>query len=1179
MKIYTQPFQKTVQEIVETPQGAFPHWVTGLDASARSMLLAQLFLESQETLLVVEPSEQQLEELMNDLCALLPEAPIQVFAAEESMALEYSRASLDNLEARIAALNALQGDEPAIVLTTSAGLRKRLTAVKKWQAAIWQLEVGAEVDFDQLDEHLSYLGYQRLSMVEAPGDYSVRGGIVDVYPLDQEHPFRLDFFDKELDSIRRFNVETQESIENVRFACLTPAKDVLLSVEELQAVLPILRRYTQETLKDCEEAEDRDALASTFKTHLSELENGDDLPHASAYLGLTNPEATSLVDYLPASGYLVIYDQNRLEQVIQHQEEEDQFWVDQEIQKGRLFPQLEIKLPALSIIQSAQQRTIHFTLMQQGFVDQRFEGLHHFAYRSMNNFFNQMSLIQAEISLWLEEGSMIQIFVEDEGRARRTRDLFEAHHLSPCVIQESAPVKGAINLVVGALGKGFELPNNHWVVLTERELFDQVRKRRPIRAAQTSNAERIKSYNELEVGDYVVHVEHGVGRYTGIETIVVSGLHRDLLAIEYQNDDRVLIPVDKVDLIQKYVSSSEGRAPKLNRLGGTEWAKTKQRVASKVEDIADELIVLYAEREQEKGYAFSSDTPAQEAFEAAFEFVETPDQLRSSEEIKMDMEKERPMDRLLVGDVGYGKTEVAMRAIFKAVQDGKQVAFLVPTTILAQQHHTTLVERFEGFGVEVGLLSRFVSAKNQQETLDRLALGDLQVVVGTHRLLSKDVEFIDLGLLIVDEEQRFGVKHKERIKQISNLVDVLTLTATPIPRTLHMSMIGIRDLSVIETPPENRFPVQTYVIEQNDKVIQSAMEREMSRGGQAFYLHNRVDTIYKRAQELEQLIPKARVAVAHGQMSEIELEMVLMDFIQGEYDLLVTTTIIETGVDIPNANTLFVEDADRMGLSTLYQLRGRVGRTHRIAYTYLMHEPAKQLTQVSEDRLQAIYEFTDLGSGFKIAMRDLSIRGAGNLLGQQQSGFIDSVGFDMYSQMLKESIDTKRGLRPERLSKFSDNLLIDVQVDAYIPDSYIKDQRQKIGIYKNIQQIDSQETYRSLQDQLIDRYGEFPDEVSDLLDIALIRHWGLLVGVEGIKQVRGKVQVTFNEATSQHLRGPRIFESLREVTLKAGVEQVKNQLVVSLNIQRLDNDQWLTALTVFLASTYKVLDKHGVFTK
>jgi len=600
----------------------------------------------------------------------------------------------------------------------------------------------------------------------------------------------------------------------------------------------------------------------------------------------------------------------------------------------------------------------------------------------------------------------------------------------------------------------------------------------------------------------------------------MNGTHKDYLHIRYKGDDKLFVPVDQIDLIQKYVGSGE-KEPKVHKLGGADWKKTKIKVSRAVEDIADELIKLYAKREAEVGHAFEPDSDLQQSFEAAFPYEETEDQLRTIEEIKRDMEKARPMDRLVCGDVGYGKTEVAIRAAFKAVMEGKQVAFLCPTTILAQQHYDTLVERFQDFPIEVGLLSRFRTKKQQTETTTGLKKGLVDVVIGTHRVLSKDVEFHDLGLLIVDEEQRFGVKHKEKVKQLKTSVDVITLTATPIPRTLHMSMIGVRDLSVIETPPKNRFPIQTYVVESNGALIREAIEREMARGGQVFFLYNRVEDITRKVEEIQSLVPSARVAYAHGQMTESELESILISFLQGEYDVLVTTTIIETGIDIPNVNTLFVHDADRMGLSQLYQLRGRVGRSNRVAYAYFMHQRDKVLTDVAEKRLQAIKEFTELGSGFKIAMRDLSIRGAGNLLGSQQHGFIDSVGYDLYTQLLEAAVERKRtGKEKEEVVEIE----ISVPFDAYLPDTYISDGYQKIQMYKRIKAFDKEEEYHDIYDELQDRFGDVPLEAENLLRIARMKVWGRLSGVESIKEQGGKLIVRFGEKTSQQFDAAVFYE-------------------------------------------------------
>jgi len=663
----------------------------------------------------------------------------------------------------------------------------------------------------------------------------------------------------------------------------------------------------------------------------------------------------------------------------------------------------------------------------------------------------------------------------------------------------------------------------------------------------------------LEKGDYVVHQVHGIGQYLGLETIEISGVHRDYVSIQYQNGDRISIPVDQIQMLSKYVAS-DGKPPKINKLNDGRFQKAKQKVRQEVEDIADDLIQLYAERSQLQGFAFTPDDENQEAFDQAFPYIETDDQIRSIQEIKKDMESSSPMDRLLVGDVGFGKTEVAMRAAFKAVKDHKQVAVLVPTTVLAQQHYANFKERFEAFPVEVDVLSRFRSRAEQKETLEKLKKGQVDILIGTHRLLSKDVEFADLGLIVIDEEQRFGVKHKETLKELKKKVDVLTLTATPIPRTLHMSMLGIRDLSVIETPPTNRYPVQTYVLETNPTIIRDAIRREMDRGGQVYYLYNKVDTIEQKVSELQELVPEASIGFVHGQMSEVRLENTLMDFIEGEYDILVTTTIIETGVDIPNANTLFIENADHMGLSTLYQLRGRVGRSNRIAYAYLMYRPDKTLTEVSEKRLEAIKGFTELGSGFKIAMRDLSIRGAGNILGASQSGFIDSVGFEMYSQLLEAAIEKKQGKEKKRQKG---NAELNLQIDAYIPSDYISDERQKIEIYKRIREIQVQEDYELLQDELIDRFGEYPDVVAYLLEIGFIKSYLDQVFVKVVDRKDQQLTVKFEPITKQLFLTQDYFAALSVTKLKARIAESQGLIELIFDVRNKKDFEILEGLRQF----------------
>lgn len=1172
MNLATQPLREVVAAINQIKYGQMPQLVTELDYSARAVLLAQMFIDKPRQMLVVEPIASKIGALAEDLQQLLPNVPVMLFPMEDALAIEFSFASSDQMQQRIEVLNLLRSQQPCIIVTGVAGLRKRLSTPDVWENGHFNVSIGDEWSRELLERTLLSLGYEKVASVERIGQYSIRGGIVDLFPVGMEHPIRLDFFDEEIDSMRLFDEESQQSIENIEAVIIGPAHDILFDVEMQQTLLPQLQQRLDQQLLLVENENLHDTMSIGMNHQLTLLAQGEPLKYASAYMeAAQGTEPITLLNYLNRDALVVISEYDKVQLQFQHLMEEDQFWIEQEVAKGQLLPGLMIKAPVLEVLKHYQGAQLYFSAMSRGLGHLHFSKTHDIHYRAITPFYNQMSMVKTEIDHWLKLDYVIQVAVSSDKQAIKLVHLFEEVGIKALVVHNESSQLGIVNVIVSDLSSGFELPHLKWVVVTEKELFNKQKRRGGTRSHHVSNAERIKHYNELNIGDYVVHTHHGIGQFKGLDTVEINGINKDFLSVVYQGDSRILIPVDQIGLLQKYVSS-DSKVPKLNKLGGTEWAKTKRKVAAKIEDIADELIALYAKREQLVGHAFGPDTPEQLEFENAFSYIETDDQLRSAQEIKQDMEKAKPMDRLLVGDVGYGKTEVAMRAIFKAVMGGKQVAFLVPTTILAQQHYQSIIQRFSDYPIEVRLLSRFVTKKKQDETIEDIGKGKVDIVIGTHRLLSQDVQFTDLGLLVVDEEQRFGVRHKERLKQLKSQVDVLTLTATPIPRTLHMSMIGVRDLSLIETPPSNRFPVQTYVMERNEGAIKSAIEREMARGGQVFYLYNRVATIEQRALEIQALLPNARVAYAHGQMTETELETVLIEFIQGEYDVLVTTTIIETGVDIPNANTLFVEDADHMGLSTLYQLRGRVGRTNRVAYAYLMYEPFKQLSEVSEKRLQAIREFTELGSGFKIAMRDLSIRGAGNLLGKQQSGFIDSVGFDMYSQMLKEAVDVKRGIRkaqPESQAQIEWQLMI----DAYIPSSYIGSEQQKIAIYKRIQQIDSVESYRSLQDQLIDRYGEYSDEVEHLLMISLIRYYGIQAGVQQIKQTPRQLTVVLDHQAAQCLRGAVLFEALDGITLKSQVQVMATGMMIQFNIQGIMPANWLSALQRFVQQVAKIREQ------
>ena len=1141
--------------------------VTGISGSARASLIAGV-AEKQAKTVIFTANLHQANQLRADLRVFYPEEKLFIYNVNDMIVAQQSIASPEEQAERIEALEFLLSNKTGIIIIPIAGARRLLPPKEIYQQAHLTINLDGEVELEQLMNQLVSMGYKREQIVASPGEFSVRGGIIDVYPLTEKYPIRIELFDIEVDSIRSFDAETQRSIQQLDEVNISPVVENILPMDHWEEATQRIKAAYEKTNEALEDDEAKELLGAHLLPTIEALENKKWEDSFSFYTYYLYENPSSILDYLPKEA-IVLYDEYpRILESNQHLEEEESAWLETQLSQHRLLDQQEFSLDFLEHQRKIHHPRIYFSLLQKGMGSTKITSIHPFHYREMQKFFGQMPMIKAEIEGWLNRDYQLVVMTENEERAKQVQETFKDFKLKAKILNtEDTIQKDQLQILPYTLQQGFELIEEKIAVLTEAELFNRIAKKKR-RQLNISNAERIKNYNELNPGDFVVHASHGIGKYIGMETVEIRGVHQDYLTIEYQKHDRVLIPVSQLDLIQKYVSA-EGKEPRIHKLGGTTWAKTKTRVQKQVEDIADELIELYAERESRKGFAFSKNDSYYREFEEAFPYTETPDQLRSIQEVNKDMENVKPMDRLLIGDVGYGKTEVAMRAAFKAVQDGKQVAFLVPTTVLAQQHYESFIERFVDFPVKIEMLSRFRTKKQMDQITSSLRKGQIDIVIGTHRLLSKDIQFQDLGLLVVDEEQRFGVKHKERVKQLKNEVDVLTLTATPIPRTLHMSLVGARDLSVIETPPANRYPVQTYVLEMNGLVIREAIEREMARGGQVFFLHNRVSTIEKRVQDIEELVPGARVGFIHGRLSETQLENVLYDFLQGDYDVLVTTTIIETGVDMPNVNTLLVEDADRMGLSQLYQLRGRVGRSNRVAYAYFMYEQNKLLTEESEKRLQAIKDFTELGSGFKIAMRDLSIRGAGNLLGQQQSGFIDSVGFDLYSQMLQEAVARKQG-GPEVEKTVVE---IDVDVDAYIPDNYVNDQRQKIELYKRIRSLSDEEEYVELQDEFIDRFGDFPQEVDDLLVIGLIKYYSETILVETITRKRSEVHVTFSEQGTKNIPMQELFRALDGIPLKVDMKPGK-QLTVEFYLKPgMENYEWLQHILNFVRNLYTFVEK------
>ena len=913
----------------------------------------------------------------------------------------------------------------------------------------------------------------------------------------------------------------------------------------------------QKKIEEAVKASQDSRLKSYLEEILQDVKKRQLHPDSRKFLSYFYEKEWTILDYLPKHTPIFFDDFQKIMERNAQFEMEAATILTEGLQSSKAVSNQKYFVNAYPDFRNYKPATF-LSNFHKGLGNLKLDSLYQFNQYPMQEFFSQFPLLKDEIDRYKKAGSTVILQASSLSSLQSLHKTLQEYDIQAEYINDKEIHKNSVQIIQGNLNQGFNFVDQKLVLITEYEIFQKKVKRR-VRRQNVSNAERLKDYNELEKGDYVVHNIHGIGRYLGIETIEISGIHRDYVTIQYQNADRVSIPVDQIQLLSKYVAS-DGKTPKVNKLNDGRFQKTKQKVQHQVEDIADDLIKLYAERSQLEGFSFSSDDENQIEFDNDFPYVETEDQLRSIQEIKKDMESKQPMDRLLVGDVGFGKTEVAMRAAFKAVNDHKQVAILVPTTVLAQQHYTNFKERFNDFAVNVDVLSRFRTKAEQSETLEALKKGQVDIIIGTHRLLSQDVEFADLGLIVIDEEQRFGVKHKEKLKELKTKVDVLTLTATPIPRTLHMSMLGIRDLSVIETPPTNRYPVQTYVLESNPTIIRDAILREIDRGGQVYYLYNKVDTIEQKVAELKELIPEASIGFVHGQMSEIRLENTLIDFINGEYDVLVTTTIIETGVDIPNANTLFIENADHMGLSTLYQLRGRVGRSNRIAYAYFMYRPDKTLTEVAEKRLEAIKGFTELGSGFKIAMRDLSIRGAGNILGASQSGFIDSVGFEMYSQLLEEAIAKKQGKEQKRQKS---NAEINLQIDAYLPSDYISDERQKIEIYKRIREIDNRLNYEDLQEELIDRFGEYPDVVAYLLEIGLLKSYLDKSFVSLVERRQQTVVVRFEKMSQQLFLTQDYFEALAATTLKARIGESDKLIEVIFDVRQKKDYEILENLIQF----------------
>ena len=1016
------------------------------------------------------------------------------------------------VQQRIRVLQKLMEEEEVTIVTTMGGIMDHLLPPEVFQKQVETVESDSEFDMELWKKKLTAMGYERVGQVEGSGQFAVRGGILDIFPLTEENPVRIELWGDEIDSIRSFDVESQRSIENLDRIRIYPAGEFIADDGRIKKGLAVLEKEAKRLAdqffqeRKTEESARLKAFAEEVKQSLTQWKQMSVLDGLAPYF---YDRMVSFAEYFPKEALVVLDEPNRLWEEAQAIEKEFRESMTNRLEKGYVLPgQMNLLCESQTASEKLQKhRCMGLCMLEAAGPQWHFAEHFSIDVRSVNTYNNSFELLVKDLQQWKKKGERVILLCASRTRAKRLAEDLRDHELRAFYSEDADRIvqRGEIMLLYGSAHRGYEYPLIKFLVISESDIFGKEKKKR--KKIRHYEGKTIHSFSELSVGDYVVHENHGLGIYRGIEKIEVDKVTKDYMKVEYAGGSNLYVPATQLDVIQKY-ADSQAKRPKLNKLGTQEWGRTKTKVRSAVKNIAKDLVQLYAARQREEGFCYGEDTIWQKEFEETFPFDETDDQLEAIEAVKHDMESNKIMDRLICGDVGYGKTEVAIRAAFKAAQESKQVVFLVPTTILAQQHYNNFVQRMKDYPVRVDLLCRFRTAAEQKKTLEDLKKGLVDIVIGTHRVLSKDVQFKDLGLLIIDEEQRFGVTHKEKIKKLRENIDVLTLTATPIPRTLHMSLVGIRDMSVLEEAPMERVPIQTYVMEYNEEMVREAISRELARGGQVYYVYNRVNTIVETANKIASLVPEARVAFAHGQMKERELEKIMYDFINGEIDVLVSTTIIETGLDISNVNTMIIHDADNLGLSQLYQLRGRVGRSNRTAYAFLMYRRNKMLREVAEKRLHAIREFTDLGSGFKIAMRDLEIRGAGNLLGAEQHGHMEAVGYDLYCKMLNESVKELKGeTQPEE--EF--DTVIDLDIDAFIPERYIKNEFQKLDVYKRIATIESEEEYDDMLEELMDRFGEPPKAVQNLLAVANLKAMAHRAWLTEIAQKGDQIRFTMFE--------------------------------------------------------------------
>ncbi len=1080
--------------------------ITGPSESQKAHICHALCSHSGHRGIYVAFNEMQARKLYEDFTFFMGEE-VLFYPTKEIMLYDVEAKSNDAVFQRLMVLDRIIRGDFTFAVTSIEALSHKLVLPELLERNRLEIRGDSRINLDELAQSLVMMAYEHVDSVERHGQFAIRGGIIDLFSIDADSAVRLELFGDEIDSIRCFDVNTQRSTGKVDCVRIIPAREIIYTKENKDDIIKAVRA-------DLEHAGRKNhGLVQRIEADLERLKETWYFPGIDRYIPYIANVPSSLADYAGEDVLIFMDEPVRQKQRLDNLLLEHGELCKGLFEKGQLLPQSTGMFFDYEELYSKleKKKVFYLNTINADNLAAKNTKIYNIPCRQMGSFQGNVEMLCDSLSGWKQNKNRTLVLSGTRGRGERLRETLDTKGIEAVYLDtvSSSVLPGQVIITHGSLHKGFEYPTIGFVTVSDKEVFGQDRK--PARTSSKHKGRPINLFSELNVGDHVVHQAHGIGQYVGIEKLSVEGVKRDYLKIRYQEGAYLYIPTNQLDLIQKYIGS-EGKQPKLNKLGGTEWLKTKNRVRESLRDLAAELIRLYAQRQATRGFVFSKDSVWQRQFEEQFPYEETDDQLKCIQEIKEDMESGKLMDRLLCGDVGYGKTEVAIRAIFKAAMDGKQVAYLVPTTVLAQQQYNSFAERLKDFPVSVEVISRFRSQAEQKRILKDVKTGNVDILVGTHRLLQKDIHFKDLGLLVVDEEQRFGVTHKERLKNLTPGVGVLTLTATPIPRTLHMSLVGIRDISVIEDPPEERYPVQTYVMEYNRDVVKDAIIRELGRKGQVFYLYNRVRTIDIRASELQAMIPDARVAVAHGQMDERQLEDIMYSFIKGEFDVLVCTTIIESGLDMPNVNTIIVEDADRMGLAQLYQLRGRVGRSNRLAYAYITYKKDKVVAEIAEKRLQAIKEFTELGSGFKIAMRDMEIRGAGNLLGPEQHGHMESVGYDMYCRLLDEAVSELKG---EPMKREESEITIDINVSAYIDDSYIGVEGKKIEMYKKIASLHDFQDAMDIEDELMDRYGELPEPVRNLINIAHIKAIAASLGFTSVSEKNDTV--TFQLANAKNI--------------------------------------------------------------